>query len=86
MQNNSGQTPAQVAGMCNQDLAAQYLAQAGALHPQGPGGFEINSRIGAPQGHQQPPKRTPVLKPSSNSNVPVAWITEPTMDSRYILL
>ena len=25
--------------------------------------------------------RTPVLKPSSNSTVPVAWITEPAMDS-----
>ena len=36
----------------------------------------------SPQGHQQPLDRTPVLKPSSNSIVPVAWITGPAPDSR----
>ena len=36
----------------------------------------------SPQGFQQPPGRASILKPSSNSTVPVAWITEPTTDSR----
>ena len=33
-----------------------------------------------PKGDQQPPGRTPVLKPSSNSTKSLAWITEPATD------
>ena len=44
-----------------------------------PGGFEIDVRL--PQGPQHPLGRTPVLKPSSISNVPIGWIIEPTTDS-----
>ena len=34
------------------------------------------------KGHQQCSWRTPVLKPTSNFSVPVAWITAPTTDSQ----
>ena len=33
------------------------------------------------QGHQQSSWRTPVLKPSSNSGLPYAWITAPATDA-----
>ena len=33
------------------------------------------------QGHQQSSWRTPVLKPSSNSGLPIAWITAPATDA-----
>ena len=35
------------------------------------------------QGHQHSSWRTPVLKLSSNSTVPVAWIVEPSTDSQF---
>ena len=35
----------------------------------------------SPQWQQQPPWRIPVLKPSSNFNIPVAWILESATDS-----
>ena len=40
--------------------------------------------VRTPQGHQQSSWRTPVLKPSSNSTFPEAWITEPATDPRFI--
>ena len=45
-------------------------------HPQG-GLKLILGYVRLPQGHQQPPGRTPVLNASSNSTIPLAWITEP---------
>ena len=38
------------------------------------------------QGHQQSPRRTPILKPSSNSVLPVAWTTRPPKDLRQVQL
>ena len=35
-----------------------------------------------PQWHQQPPRKTPNQKPSSNTTVSVAWIIEPVTDSQ----
>ena len=52
-------------------------------HPQG-GLKLILGKVLPPQGHQQPP-RTPVLKPSSDSTIPIAWITKPAMDSKLSL-
>ena len=37
--------------------------------------------VQTPQGHQQSSWRTPVLKPSSNSGLPIAWITAPATDA-----
>ena len=37
--------------------------------------------VRTPQGHQQSSWRTPVLKPSSNSGLPYAWITAPATDA-----
>ena len=37
--------------------------------------------VRTPQGHQQSSWRTPVLKPSSNSGLPIAWITAPATDA-----
>ena len=45
--------------------------------------------VRTPQGHQQSSWRTPVLKPSSNSGLPYAWITAPATDAsliKYIFL
>ena len=48
-----------------------------------PGGLIlILGWVQPPQGHQQPPGRTPVLKPSSNSTVPVTWFIKPATDFR----
>ena len=42
--------------------------------PQG-GLVLIQGQMRPPQGHQQPPRRTPILKPSSNSSLALALIT-----------
>ena len=50
-----------------------------------PGGFGIDPRLGAAALEaQQPPRRTTILKPSSNSTIPVDWITESATNSRYL--
>ena len=46
--------------------------------------IRIDSRLSAVNRmYQQPPGRTPILKLSSNSNAPIAWITDPTMGFRF---
>ena len=52
-------------------------------HPQRDLGL-ILGYLRPPQGHQQPPGRSPVLKPSSNYNVSVGWIEEPATDSWFL--
>ena len=41
--------------------------------------------VRTPQGHQQSSWRTPVLKPSSNFGLPIAWITAPATDANLYL-
>ena len=40
-----------------------------------------STTLATTQESQQPQGRTPILKPSSNSTVPVAWIAVPAMDT-----
>ena len=52
------------------------------LHPLG-GAELILGQLRPPQGYQQPPGRTPVLKPSSNSSLAIVSITGSTTSSSF---
>ena len=60
----------------------RYIASRTNAHPNGRFGIDPLDVV-ATMAPAASTRRTSVLKPSSNSTVPVAWIIEPTTDSRF---